>query len=362
MTKKLFLILLLFLLSAAGPGSGWAEEALTIGTTFSIQQCDYLGLDWQETYLAILDLNLGIIRLGAYWNAIEPREGYYNFSDLDWLIAQAKQRGIPVILTVGMKAPRWPEYFIPAWVFHKARLLYSEDISNDPVLRQATLRFVSEVINHYAQEDAIQYIQVENEALNKFGGKNWQLLKDFLEEEVRQVRALDPLGRPIILTTATQPHAFLRFLVNLFTKGRPIRDNLKLCDILGINVYPIIGRKTLGIRHYVRTHKHHREKRFTEILTMAQAADKPVWVTELQAEPWEPGALYHNKNTPSPSASPELTKYYYEELRSQGFKVFLLWGAEYWYYQKTKFQNDNWWTMAQDIFQSPSRAVPPSAD
>ena len=323
-----------------------------VGTTFSKQQSYYLELDWKEAYRAILDLDWDIIRLGAYWDEIEPLEGQYDFFDLDWQIKQAKTKKIPIILTVGIKAPRWPEYFIPAWVYEKADLGRSGDISKDPVLKEYAFEFIKNVINHYKDEAGIKYIQVENEALNRYGGRNWQLSREFLSEEVKLVSSLDPLRRPIILTTATQPNKFMRFLVNIFTKGNPIEDNLSMCDILGINVYPIIGRETLGIRHYLKNPKKQREERFSYIRTLAKEEGKEVWITELQAEPWEPGDLVHKKKENPPSASPEMTREYFQDLKEQGFKTILFWGAEYWYYQKARNNNNSWWRMAEEIIRS----------
>ena len=54
------------------------------GATFSKKFCEELGLNWQETYIAILDdLKVRNLRLPAYWDEIEPDEGTYNFKDFD---------------------------------------------------------------------------------------------------------------------------------------------------------------------------------------------------------------------------------------------------------------------------------------
>ncbi len=327
-------------------------DSVRVGTTFSKVQCRYLDIDWKETYLAVLGLNWSIIRIGAYWDEIEPEEGRYDFSGLDWQVEQAKARNIPVILTVGMKAPRWPEYFIPEWLYNKTKIGGSHIIGKNPVLRKYTLEFIEDVIGHYGEEPAVAYIQVENEALNRYGGGNWQISREFLSEETKLVSSVDPLKRPIILTTATQPNWFIRFLVSIFTKGNPIEDNLSICDILGINVYPVIGRTTLGIRHYVKNRKKQREERFSYILRTAKEEGKEAWVMELQAEPWEPGKLVHTKGESAPSASPEMTREYFLDLRQEGFTTILLWGAEYWYYQKMRNNNDAWWEMAEEIVES----------
>jgi len=72
-----------------------------------------------------------------------------------------------------MKVPRWPEYFIPVWFSNKSKLRYSERIRNNKKLKKYLLRFMTKVMERYKNKIAISYIHVENEALNKFGGKNW---------------------------------------------------------------------------------------------------------------------------------------------------------------------------------------------
>src|SRR5207248_2409932 len=97
--------------SATAPA---ATAPLQVGYTFSPRQAEYLGVPWRQTYEASLGLDSRIVRLGAYWDDIEPRPGVYDFRALDWQMDLAAQSGRAVVLSVGMKAPRWPEYFLPA--------------------------------------------------------------------------------------------------------------------------------------------------------------------------------------------------------------------------------------------------------
>ncbi len=55
------------------------EDEVNFGTTFSNYYAEELGLDWKETYLAILD-DLGVkrLRVVAYWREIEPQPGETN--------------------------------------------------------------------------------------------------------------------------------------------------------------------------------------------------------------------------------------------------------------------------------------------
>jgi len=147
----------------------------------------------------------------------------------------------------------------------------------------------------------------------------------------------------------------MRFFAHLTTKGNFIEDNLDLCDILGINIYPIVGHKFLWFKFHFTTDKTSRNKHFLEILKMAQDKGKPVWITELQAEPWEAGKLVHKKEALPVSASPRLTESYYKEIFREGFSVVLLWGAEFWYHRKTVYKDNTWWNMAEDLIRNNSK-------
>ena len=87
------------------------------GATFSPRFAEQFGLDWKAAYRAMLDdLRIRTVRVAAYWDRVEPRRGEYDFSETDWLIAEAGKRGAEIVLAVGQKLPRWPECFVPEWV------------------------------------------------------------------------------------------------------------------------------------------------------------------------------------------------------------------------------------------------------
>ncbi len=340
-------LLALFLLVLLPPNVH--AQRIQFGTTFSKQQCQYLDLDWKETYRAILDFPWDVIRLGAYWSETELLKDQYDFTDLDWQIKQAKEKNLSIILTVGMKAPRWPEYFIPSWVMEKTRLPLWGIVSDNLYLQERALKFIETVVRRYQNEMAIQYWQVENEPLNRFGGHRWKIGKAFLDQEVNLVHKIDRHNRHIILTVSTYPNSFLNFISYLFTPGDPIPPTLKLCDILGINVYPFIGQSFWGHNFYFTSSQKDRKAYFTKIRNMARLEKKRILISELQAEPWEPGKLVHKEKLNPPSSWPEDSKLAIKELLSLDYRIFLLWGCEYWYYQKTKHQNPQWLDMIDKI-------------
>ena len=54
-------------------------------------------------------MRFGILRLSASWREIER----YGYEHLDWLLTTAERARQPVLLTVGMKALGWPEFYLP---------------------------------------------------------------------------------------------------------------------------------------------------------------------------------------------------------------------------------------------------------
>jgi len=338
--KKLILAVLIVLTVS----SASAEEMTVprVGATYSPIQSVYLGLDWKKTYLDVLDTGFDIIRLGAYWSEIEKTEGVYDFDALDWQIEEARGRGIPVVLTIGMKAPRWPEYFLPEWLLRRARLPARSDVSKNEEVRKLTLGFIEKAVTRYKDEPIISVWQVENEPLNRIGEKSWYIGTDFLTEEVNLVKKLDGGKHPILITAATYPNKFLRFLAGIFSCADPVKQYTDIADIIGINVYPTIGHKFLRMGMYFKTEKKERVKYFSSLKKYIEENGKKTWITELQAEPWEPGyVVYKEKRVPL-TAEPEETGQFFMELEGIGIKTIFFWGVEYWHFRELKYKDEKW--------------------
>jgi len=208
--KKYFLIILIFTGTTHCAVPVYADDIRT-GTTFSQVQCEYLDMDWKDVYLEVLKMDFDVIRLAAYWNRIEKEQGVYDFRELDWQIEKTEEKGVKILLTVGMKAPRWPEYFIPAWVMSKTKVRPGANVANNKTIREDTLSFIEAVIKRYRDKDIIIAWQIENEPFNRSGPKNWWISKDFLMEEMDLVKKLDAKNRPIVINALSLPNAFLRF-------------------------------------------------------------------------------------------------------------------------------------------------------
>jgi len=328
------------------------SEEIRLGTTFSQKQAEYLSQNWEKVYLEVLDAGFKVIRLGAYWNEIEKTEGNYDFTILDWQIAEAKKRKIPVLLTVGMKAPRWPEYFIPEWVLEKERPSFGKNVAKYPYVREKVLLFVKKVVTHYRNERAVKYWQAENEPFDRAGPQYWWIDKKLLKDEIEVIRKIDTNKRPIVINVATYPNNALYFIARFSAPTTPITDALSLCDILGLNIYPTVGQKFFGLKFYFWTHPWERMNYFRRVVKKAKKNGKRIWVTELQAEPWEPGELVHTDEKGPVTTWPEMMETALHEILLLGIDTVLLWGCEYWIYRKASFRDKSWWDKARGILKN----------
>src|SRR5438874_10058183 len=93
---------------------------MRFGATFSEPCARSLGIDPASAYRSIThEIGLELIRLCVYWDRVEPKTGRCDFDSLDWQVEGADKAGLDIILTVGQKAPRWPEFHVPAWTARK---------------------------------------------------------------------------------------------------------------------------------------------------------------------------------------------------------------------------------------------------
>jgi len=313
-----------------------------VGVTFSQVQCEYLGMDWRETYREVLALNVDILRLGAYWGRIEKQKGEFDFSELDWQIRQAAQHNVRVLLTVGMKAPRWPEYFIPAWLAKEADFRFGSAVSDRPAVAERALIFISKVIERYKDEEVIIAWQVENEPFSRAGPKELWIRGSFLKNEVDLVRELDGRGRPVVLNAMTYANGFLRFFARLLYVKNPVYEIIDIAQIPALNVYPAIGHKVIGTEICFWTTPRGRIAYLRRFVDHARRQNKSLWVTELQAEPWEPGELVHTGKAQPVTCGADRFIAAFDELRSLGIDTVFLWGVEYWLYRKHQHDDPTW--------------------
>lgn len=137
------------------------------------------------------------MRVGAYWSDLEPTQGKFDFEELDELLTKCEANDIQVIVTVGMKGPRWPEFHIPSWAQSD---IEGEDLSLDEELCERCLDYVKAVIKHIKKFTCIIAFQVENEPLDKAGEKRQIVGIDFVAKEANLIRKMDDKLRPIMIS------------------------------------------------------------------------------------------------------------------------------------------------------------------
>jgi hypothetical protein len=327
--KALKITLALFILMAAGVvlyfsvGTAPQAENIAWGINFSQKHTELLKLDWQKTYLAILeDLKAKNLKILVSWDWIENKKDQPYFDDLDWQIKEAADHQAKVILVVGMKTGRWPECHLPDWVKNLSR----EDLQN------SVLNYLKEIIPHYKDSEAIWAWQVENEPFFTFGVCP-ETDNDFLKKEIDLVKSLDDKKRPVIISDSGEGSMWLK------AAG--------LGDILGITMYRKTNNKILGVVNYPYPPVFYWRK----AVIIKKFFKKDVFVGELQAEPWGRVLLYD-----SPLEEQKLTmnldqfKKNIEYAKQTGFKDFYLWGTEWWYWMKMLQQDGSIWGEAKKLF------------
>lgn len=288
------------------------------GASFAQAHAQYLGLDWKKTYLAYLDdLGVRLLRLQANWNQIEPKDGQFNFADIDWQIKEAGKRGAKVILAVGRKLPHWPECHDPKWISN----LSEKETQN------RILGMLEATIKRYDSNPTITVWQLENEPFFPFG--NCPATDDtFLKKEAALLRSID--ARPILITDSGELSTWL--------------EPAKLANIIGTTMYRVTWNPLWGYFYYPLSPQFYRLK--AKLINQ----NIPVIVSELQVEPWGAKPLpemtvaeqYQSIN---PQRIQEITKF----AKQTNFSQVYLWGVEWWYYLKEKGHPEIW-NFARGLF------------
>lgn len=291
---------------------------MLLGTTFSPHHLQNLDLSVESTFSDLLSLKLDLIRLGCYWNETELEPGVYDFSQLESLLELCEEHHQKVILTLGMKSPRWPEYYFPEW-------LEAKDPHHQKT-QDACLAFLVASIDGLNRFTCITHFQVENEPLDPSGPSNAVIPIEFLIKEIELVKEL------------TKQPVVINFWGNAFSLRGVYKLVMPYLDILGLDLYYAqFVKKIFGRSLYTGPlDSDPRLKRISNTL------NKPIWITELQAEPWEQATIAYDHPNPK-SISPEKIIENFNRAKLLSPEVILLWGYEYWYYRKEVFGDLRFW-------------------
>jgi hypothetical protein len=291
------------------------------GISFSIKQCRNFGMEWQPVLRALInDLGVRRFRLMSYWNELENIRGEYDFAVLDKQIAMIEKAGGEVTLCLGARQPRWPENHWADWAWQLEKPERAEEL----------LQFITVVVERYKSRKCIVSYQLENEALLQQFGERPEVDRDRLRQEFELVKRLDP-SRPIIMTTST-------------SWGIPVRKPVP--DIVGFSYYQVLfrdGKYTLSFhRPWVDR---------LRALSVRLLHRKPSFIHELQAEPWGPRNIWEmDLDEQFKSMSIDQLKENLRQAEAAGLYPIDLWGAEWWYWLKTKHRITKHWNTVKPFF------------
>jgi hypothetical protein len=304
-----------------------SSKPLVLGATFIPNYAEALGLNPQNTLHAIIgDLGVRHLRFVSYWSDIEPTQGHYNFSTLDWEFAQADAAHAKVSLSVGLRQPRWPECHPPSWV---------DTTKPDSQWYPALQQFMTAVVNRYKDNPALDSYQLENEYFLKAFGECQNFSRSRLVNELALVKSLDS-HHTVIISRSNN---------NI---GIPMEAPTP--DEYGVSVYKRIWMPLIG--RYV-------EYPYPAWFYAFLAGASEIWqgknmvIHELQAEPWPPHGepiTQTSIDVENQSLSPERLKGRFMYGEATGIKQIDLWGAEFWYYRMVKQHDPDLWNVAKQQY------------
>ncbi len=304
------------------------SKPLQLGVSFIPDYAKSLGLNPQSTMGALIGIGVKQFRLVSYWNDIEPTQGQYNFSQLDWEFQQADTAHAKIILTLGLRQPRWPECHIPTWA------------QNEPVSEwQPQLEaFMKAVVNRYKNSPSLESYQLENEYFLQGFGDCTNFSRSRLVSEYNLVKQTDP-HHPIIVGRSNNA---LGFPVNQPTP-----------DEYSISIY----RRVWDAAYTHRYIEYPFPAWFFGFLASMQKIydHKDMMIGELQAEAWPP----HGQTIPQTSLAEQNKSFNAKRFKdvvaygkATGMRSIDLWGAEYWYYRKVILHDPSLWNVAKQEFKS----------
>ncbi len=288
------------------------------GVTYSEYMAEKLDIDNVGALNAIIhELKPSGIRLVAYWNRIEKETGKYDFRSLDTQMNICRDAGMPVILVIGQRVPRWPECHIPVWANPKWDLE----------------AYLTKLVGRYKSYSNLVCWQLENEPFLYFGEcppSDSKLLK----REIALLRSLDP-SRKILMTDGGEFGDWYRAS--------------SLSDIFGTTLYRKVRTRFFGEITYPLTPEFYPLKRdIVRFLTGKQ--DQEFIVIELGVEPWAAKQIYE---MPPQEQMRNFTMLEFEANIDYAlncrFDTYYLWGAEWWYHLKVYHGINAYWNYAASL-------------
>lgn len=302
------------------------SKPLSLGTTFIPAYAQSLGVNPEQTMDAILnDLHVRNVRLVSYWDELEPNNGVYDFSSLDWQFQKAEAAHAKISLSLGLRQPRWPECHAPSWAANEPVSVWEPQLNN----------FIQAVVNHYKNSPSLSSYQLENEYFLKGFGQCSNFSRDRLVSEYNLVKKADP-NHPIILARSNN------------ALGTPIGKPTP--DEFGISIYKRVW--FVPLKRYL---EYPFPAWYYAFLAGVQkiTTGKDMVIHELQTEAWTPdGEAITQTSLAEQSKSFDAARFKSRVTYGEatGMRQIYLWGSEYWYYRLVVLHDPSVWNVAKQTF------------
>lgn len=312
------LFMLVLYISAVGYRFAHRGETAQYGVTFIPSYARYLGVEPEETMLALRDdLGFRRFRLVSHWNGIEKTPGEYDFSELDWQFEKVAEVEGSVTLAIGLRQPRWPEC-------HTPEMYHGEPIET---LYPKLEKFITAVVERYKDHPSLVSYQLENEFFLEVFGECPDFSRERLQKEYDLVKSIDA-ETPVILSLANNYWGV--------PTGSPRPD------IFGVSVYKRVYDYTVTkdyLEYPFPSWYYAGRAGLTQLLTGRKSM-----LHELQAEPWAPmpipeAPIAEQDRSMDAKRLKERIKYG----KDVGFKEVDLWGGEWWYWRKVHHNDPSLW-------------------
>jgi hypothetical protein len=297
-----------------------------LGVSFIPGYATSLGVDPKDNLDALINIGVKQFRFVSYWNNIESIKGSYDFTQLDWQFQKAEAAHTKVILSLGLRQPRWPECHAPDWAAQETTTLWTSQL----------LAFIQATVVRYKNSPALQSYQLENEYFLKGFGSCTDFSRQRLINEYKLVKITDK-NHPVIIGRSNNALGF--------PVGQPQPDQFS------ISVYKRVW--DTGVTH--RYLEYPFPAWFYGFIAGVQQIfmHKNMIIGELQAEAWPPHGQVITKTTleeQNKSLDAKRLKSRFQYGRDTGMRDRVLWGGEYWYYRMEVLHDPSLWNVAQQEF------------
>lgn len=293
----------------------------SFGISFSLKQCRNFDLDWQPVLHSLIhDLGVKQFRLMSYWDEHETTRGNYDFATLAKQLKIIQAAGGEVSLCLGVRQPRWPENHWPNWAWRLPK----------PERDTALMRYLDATVAFAKEWPCITSYQLENEALLTNFGTRPDTDRRRLRAEFKLVKHLDPT-RAVAMSTST-------------SWGIPIRRPIP--DYVGFSYYQVLYHDG---KYRLSFHRPWLDRIRAALIRLIHR--KQSFIHELQAEPWGPKNIWE-MDLPEQYKSMSLAQLQsnIRQAEATGLYPIYLWGAEWWYWLKSKNRAPEHWNAVQKLY------------